>query len=65
MAKNFDTISNNLIIKNNLLKLNLHILVLGYVEDRLSYFIEIIRDENEDKKNKTINYKSSILKKKK
>lgn len=48
LSKNFDTINDDFIAENNLLKLNLHILVLGYLEDRLSCFIKIIEDENEN-----------------
>ena len=48
LAKNLDTISNDPIIENNLLKLNLHILAPGYLEDGPSRFTEIIEDKDED-----------------
>ena len=35
--------------KNNFLKLNLHILALSYLKDGLSYFMEVIKDEDENK----------------
>lgn len=50
LAKNFDTISDVLIIENDLLKLNLPIWVLGYLKDRPSCFIEVIKDKDEDEK---------------
>ena len=50
LAKNFNIISDNPIAKNNLLKLNLHISALGYLEDGTSRFTKVIEDEDKDKK---------------
>lgn len=48
LAKNFDIISDDPIAENNLLKLNLYISALGYLEDRPSYFTKVIEDEDKD-----------------
>ena len=49
LAKNFNTISDDPIAKNNFLKLNHHILLIGYLEDGSSCFTEVIEYEDEDK----------------
>lgn len=50
LSENFDTISDNLIAKNNLLKLNLHILAQDYLENRPSCFTEVIKDKDKNDK---------------
>lgn len=65
LAKNFEIINDNFIAKNNLLKLNLYILALGYLENRLSYFMEIIKNKNEDKKEQNNELQISYFKKEK
>lgn len=45
--------SNYPIAKNKLFNLNLHILLLGYLEEKLSFFIRIIenKDKNKEEQN--------------
>lgn len=54
MAKNFNNISDNLIDDNDLLRLDIHILVPGYLKKERPYFTDITtknnNEENEDAK---------------
>lgn len=50
LAKNFNTISDNPIAKNNFLKFNLYISALDYLEDRSSCFMKSIENEDETEK---------------
>lgn len=47
-AKNFITISNDPISDVELLKLNFHILALGYLEEKPSYFTEVATNIKEE-----------------
>ena len=48
LAKSYNDISNGLIDDTKLLRLNLHILVLRYLEERASRFIKlVIKNEGE------------------
>lgn len=53
MVKHFKDISNDPINDDDLLRLNLHILILGYIEEGICCFTEIaIKDEDEEEQDK-------------
>lgn len=64
LAKSYKNISNKQISKAKLLKLNFHILMLRYLEKRVSCFIELLF-KNKDKKGNKANQKHQYLIKKK
>ena len=60
MTIHFKNINNNLIDDNNLLKLNLHILALDYVKEKISRFTKVaMEDKNEEKQNTKLQISNS------
>lgn len=71
LAKNFNQVNNKLIIKEDLLRLNIYILVLNYLEEEKSYLTIITKEYNkksniDNNKNEPIiaNLKEKAMKKK-
>lgn len=48
LAKNFDDVSNEIIARENLLRLDVYILVSVYLKEGKPHFIKIIEENNEE-----------------
>ena len=65
MAKSYNNISNELINDAKLLRLNLHILALGYLEKEVSHFIELSTKDKDKEEDDQLEPQISNLKKEK
>lgn len=48
LAKNFDSVSNELIVDEDLSRLDIYISAPGYLEEERPHFIKVIEDINEE-----------------